>query len=97
MRSNYCPPITKSLGTIWIVPNIDGIFSRLRKNKSFTQNIRLKQPSYTDRHLDRSIPESNSIVIDFNKANNLYCAYSSGYSCPIPPLENRLLTKRKRH
>ncbi|MBD3409950.1 MAG: DUF1684 domain-containing protein [Ignavibacteriales bacterium] len=29
-------------------------------------------------------------VLDFNKAYNPYCAYSSMYSCVIPPKENRL-------
>ena len=30
------------------------------------------------------------IIIDFNKAYNPLCAYSGGYRCPIPPLENHL-------
>jgi uncharacterized protein len=29
-------------------------------------------------------------ILDFNKAYNPYCAYSSGYNCPIPPLNNHL-------
>lgn len=29
-------------------------------------------------------------VIDFNLCYNPYCAYSSGYNCPVPPSENRL-------
>lgn len=33
---------------------------------------------------------NNIAVIDFNKAYNPYCAYSSGYNCPIPPRENYL-------
>jgi uncharacterized protein (DUF1684 family) len=33
------------------------------------------------------------LVIDFNKAYNPYCAYSEGYSCPIPPEENHLDTE----
>jgi len=28
--------------------------------------------------------------LDFNYAYNPYCAYNSGYSCPLPPLENWL-------
>lgn len=32
----------------------------------------------------------NVIVLDFNKCYNPYCAYASGYNCPIPPAENRL-------
>lgn len=42
------------------------------------------------RYLDLSIPSGNTIVIDFNKAYNPTCAYSHGYSCPVPPKENRL-------
>jgi uncharacterized protein len=32
----------------------------------------------------------NSVNIDFNLAYNPYCAYSDGWSCPIPPFENWL-------
>lgn len=32
----------------------------------------------------------NKIMLDFNKAYNPYCAYTSGYNCPIPPRENDL-------
>lgn len=28
--------------------------------------------------------------LDFNYAYNPYCAYTSGYSCPLPPMENWL-------
>ena len=34
--------------------------------------------------------KDSSVVIDFNKAYNPYCAYSGGYSCPKPPDGNRL-------
>lgn len=41
------------------------------------------------RYIDVKIPEDKSkIVIDFNKSYQPYCAYTSGYSCPIPPAEN---------
>lgn len=42
------------------------------------------------RFLDLRIPEGDTIIIDFNKAYNPYCAYNVGYSCPIPPKENKL-------
>lgn len=45
------------------------------------------------RYIDLTIPEGNSIIIDFNKAYNPYCAYNGGYSCPIPPKENDLPIK----
>ena len=42
------------------------------------------------RYIDLKIPESNEVLIDFNKAYNPYCAYSGKYSCPVPPEENDL-------
>ncbi len=44
------------------------------------------------RFIDLDIPSeaSHTIVIDFNKAYNPYCAYNPKYSCPIPPAENNL-------
>jgi uncharacterized protein len=45
------------------------------------------------RYVDAWIPEGDTIIIDFNKAYNPYCAYNSKYSCPIPPKENDLLIR----
>lgn len=42
------------------------------------------------RYLDLKIPPADSIVLDFNRAYNPYCAYSHRFSCPIPPSENDL-------
>lgn len=45
------------------------------------------------RYIDLSIPEGNTIEIDFNKAYNPYCAYNDKYSCPIPPRVNFMATE----
>lgn len=42
------------------------------------------------RYLDLTIPQGDSIVLNFNKAYNPYCAYNEKYSCPIVPKENNL-------
>lgn len=44
------------------------------------------------RYLDFFIDDikNNYIAVDFNKAYNPYCAYASGFNCPIPPAENDL-------
>ena len=42
------------------------------------------------RYIDLETPEGDTIVIDFNKSYNPYCAYNGKYSCPIPPKENSL-------
>jgi uncharacterized protein (DUF1684 family) len=44
------------------------------------------------RYIDLKMPArgEDTIIIDFNKSYNPYCAYNSRYSCPIPPKENHL-------
>ena len=37
--------------------------------------------------------EDGTIIIDFNKAYNPYCAYSGRYSCPITPKENHITSE----
>ena len=44
------------------------------------------------KYIDMKIPQGDSIVIDFNRSYNPYCAYSPKYSCPKVPLENDLKT-----
>ena len=44
------------------------------------------------RYIDIETPkkDNNTIIIDFNKSYNPYCAYNYKFSCPIPPIENNL-------
>lgn len=44
-------------------------------------------------YLDTRDVLDNSIIIDFNKSFNPYCAYADGFNCPIPPPENHLAIK----
>ncbi|MCL5128762.1 MULTISPECIES: DUF1684 domain-containing protein [unclassified Algibacter] len=45
------------------------------------------------RYIDLKIPDSDRLIIDFNKAYNPYCAYNDKYSCPITPRINYLKTR----
>jgi uncharacterized protein (DUF1684 family) len=45
------------------------------------------------RYIDLTMPKSNQILINFNKAYHPYCAYTDGYNCPVPPHENTLPIK----
>lgn len=45
------------------------------------------------RYLDFEIPETPHVILDFNKAYHPYCAYTTGYSCPITPDVNFLDVK----
>ena len=52
------------------------------------------EETYTGgRYIDLNIPESDTIIIDFNKAYNPYCAYNKKFSCPIVQKVNTLKTK----
>ncbi|CAN5205581.1 DUF1684 domain-containing protein [soil metagenome] len=42
------------------------------------------------RYLDLELPEGDTLTLDFNYAYNPLCAYTSGYSCPIPKPASRL-------
>lgn len=43
------------------------------------------------RYIDATIPEADTITIDFNRAYNPSCAYNkTKFSCPVPPRENHL-------
>ena len=59
----------------------------------FTDATSGKETYASGRYIDLSSTDikNGSVVIDFNKAYNPYCAYVSGiYNCPIPPKENAL-------
>ena len=40
------------------------------------------------RYIDLYIPVGDTLILDFNKAYNPFCAYNDKYSCPIVPREN---------
>jgi uncharacterized protein (DUF1684 family) len=42
------------------------------------------------RYIELIEGEDGTYLLDFNRAYNPYCAYNSDWTCPIPPVENRL-------
>ncbi|CAN5530618.1 DUF1684 domain-containing protein [soil metagenome] len=42
------------------------------------------------RYLDPQADRDGNLIVDFNYSYNPYCAYSDGWSCPLPPSENAL-------
>ncbi len=42
------------------------------------------------RYIDLRIPEGETLLLDFNRAYNPYCAYNPKYSCPIVPSVNQV-------
>ncbi len=45
------------------------------------------------RYLVLDIPDSDTLILDFNRSYNPYCVYDPSHSCPIPPKENHLSVK----
>jgi uncharacterized protein (DUF1684 family) len=42
------------------------------------------------RYLEPHELRSDELYVDFNLAYNPYCAYNERWSCPLPPVENRV-------
>jgi len=59
----------------------------------FTDLSNGKETYHGGRYIDLKLPTNDTLIVDFNKAYNPYCAYSDRYSCPIPPKENNLNVK----
>ena len=44
-----------------------------------------------NRSLQVAAPDADgTVILDFNRATNLPCAYTEFATCPLPPAENRL-------
>lgn len=58
---------------------------------AFADATSAKESYGAGRYLDiKKVPGSTSLLLDFNKAYNPYCAYNDNFSCPFPPSENLL-------
>ena len=81
-----------------VYQNIDLIKKKEYENYLFLPftDLTCGNDSYTaGRYIDLRIPKSGTIIIDYNKAYNPYCAYNYKYSCPIVPAENNLAIEIK--
>jgi uncharacterized protein len=73
---------------------------RLRNMPGYTQHLFLPFNDLTNgdstygggRYIDLTVQdvEAEPVFLDFNHCYNPWCCYSDGYSCPIPPAENKL-------
>jgi uncharacterized protein (DUF1684 family) len=58
---------------------------------AFADATSAKETYGAGRYLELSkVRGAVSILLDFNRAYNPYCAYSNNFSCPFPPRENVL-------
>lgn len=80
-------PIYQSQGLIAIEKYKDLLFL------PFTDLTSGESTYAAGRYIDLYTTEikNDSVIIDFNKAYNPYCAYVTGkYNCPVPPKDNQL-------
>ncbi|WP_164510871.1 DUF1684 domain-containing protein [Nonlabens xiamenensis] len=59
----------------------------------FTDDTNGKGSYKVGRYMELRSPLDEKVVLNFNNTYNPYCAYSSRFSCPIPPAENHLPLK----
>lgn len=58
---------------------------------AFADETSAKDTYGAGRYLEiKKVRGASSLILDFNKAYNPYCAYVDSYSCPFPPKENIL-------
>lgn len=56
----------------------------------FTDSLAGKETYPAGRYVEPEPLPNGKFLIDFNLAYNPYCAYNDYWSCPLPPVENRL-------
>jgi len=71
---------------------------RLREMEKYKEHLFIPFKDLTNsestygggRYIDITMSDINNgmVVIDFNKCYNPWCAFSDGYNCPVPPIEN---------
>ncbi|MFT5889973.1 MAG: hypothetical protein ACI9Y7_000061 [Dokdonia sp.] len=85
---------------VFTLPIYQNTYYRDHPEHEYGQSLFLPFTDYTSgdgsygggRYIDveQSDIVDNTLSIDFNKNYNPYCAYSTGYNCPIPPAYNDL-------
>jgi uncharacterized protein (DUF1684 family) len=78
-----------------VYKNIQQPINPLYKNNlflPFKDHTNGEQTYGGGRYINLDVTDINDgfLEVDFNKAYNPWCAYSSGYNCPIPPIANHL-------
>lgn len=87
-------------GKTFTLPIYQNTYYRDHPEHEYGQSLFLPFTDYTSgdgsygggRYIDieQSDIVGDTLVIDFNKNYNPYCAYTTGYNCPIPPAYNDL-------
>ncbi|WP_299215385.1 DUF1684 domain-containing protein [uncultured Dokdonia sp.] len=90
-------------GKVFTLPIYQNTYYRDHPEHEYGQSLFLPFTDYTSgngsygggRYIDmeQAAIVGNTLIIDFNKNYNPYCAYTTGYNCPIPPEENDLMIR----
>lgn len=81
----------------WVDFSVDGVPCRLEAEDAgdelllnFTDLTKNDTTYPGGRYLVLPKPSGAEVILDFNRATNWPCAYTSFATCPLPPFENRL-------
>lgn len=87
-------------GKLFTLPIYQNTYYRDHPEHEYGESLFLPFTDYTSgdgsygggRYIDIELSDivDDILIIDFNKNYNPYCAYTPGYSCPIPPEYNDL-------
>ncbi len=80
--------------TLTLYQSLDLIKQKKYKNYLFLpfRDLTNEKETYGGgKYMDLTVPKGNTIVLDFNKSYQPYCAYNAyDYNCPVVPEENKL-------
>jgi uncharacterized protein (DUF1684 family) len=84
----------------WVDFSVDGVSCRLEAEDAgdelllnFTDQTKNDTTYPGGRYLVLPKPPGSEVTLDFNRAINWPCAYTSFATCPLPPFENRLAVR----
>ncbi|MCD6010898.1 MAG: hypothetical protein K0Q79_760 [Flavipsychrobacter sp.] len=87
--------VDKVLCTLHVYQSVDLVKNAVHKDDlfiMFNDETNYETTYAGGRYIDLTVNDirDGGVWLDFNKCYNPYCAYTDGFSCPIPPDENRL-------
>ena len=97
-RLKFANPVSRGLNYYTLVayeridPSKGDTISPVTLFIPFNDETNLSSTYGGGRYIDipKSAVKDGYLILDFNKAYNPYCAFGEGFSCPIPPIENKL-------
>ena len=72
------------------LPRGDKLFFNFRDATNGATTYGAGRFLYTEGVKPSGVGKAGTVIVDFNRATNPYCAYTTYATCPLPPAQNRL-------